>query len=238
VQLEETRWVRIPLSNCRPVCKRSAKVADRSASGLQKLQTGLQAVCKSCRPVCKVAVSLVVVTGREGGGRTPRSQHPLPRPTTGPSEPTIPSEAFSTFVRQTTSLLSKLAGGLDRFKHAPHGRKLEEAALALGQRKVPRLGIHCDRVSTKYVQSPALRPVRSSRLIGRTESSEAVDGEWPRKGGGRRVHDLLSLHWISQGSAIKDECLLHEEDLQRLRFGGKAARDLRQLPILQDVPPG
>ena len=51
--------------SCRPVCKRSAKVADRSASGLQKLQTGLQGGSKSCS------------SHRAGGGRTNAS---LPTP--------------------------------------------------------------------------------------------------------------------------------------------------------------
>ena len=54
--------------------------------------------------------------------------------------------------------------------------------------------------------------------------------------GGRQVPDLLPLHWITRERSFEDECLLHEEGVQRLQFGFASAK-VEGLPVLQDASP-
>ncbi|EJK72978.1 hypothetical protein THAOC_05431 [Thalassiosira oceanica] len=110
-------------------------------------------------------------------------------------------------------------------------------------------GTEDDTASASYTSSPALPTqhvrfgCRSGRWFGcvgrpgrhgRTRSSAAVDGERPRKARGRQVPDLLRPNRIAHGPTFKDECLLHEDGVQWLHFGGKSAR-IEGLPVLQDV---
>ncbi|EJK73430.1 hypothetical protein THAOC_04943, partial [Thalassiosira oceanica] len=85
------------------------------------------------------------------------------------------------------------------------------------------------------------RETKAAALAGSGADAEtaaaAADGERPRKARGRPVPDLLRPNRIARGSPYDDECLLHEEGVRRLHFGGKAARNERQMPVLQDAPP-
>ena len=49
------------------------------------------------------------------------------------------------------------------------------------------------------------------------------------------MHDMLRPHRITHGRTFEDKCLLHEEGVQRLPFGGKTTRCIWQMPILQDA---
>ena len=52
------------------------------------------------------------------------------------------------------------------------------------------------------------------------------------------MHDLLTPGRYSCMSAFEVQPVLHEEGVQWLRSCGAPARHLRQLPVLQDAPPG
>ena len=73
----------------------------------------------------------------------------------------------------------------------------------------------------------------SSRRCGR--SWRRVNGEWPRKAKGRQVPDLFPPNRITHGTAFKDGCLLYEEVVRGLQFGGVSARTVGQMPVLQDA---
>ena len=79
---------------------------------------------------------------------------------------------------------------------------------------------------------------RRRRAVSRSrEIFTAAAQRGAREGRGRQVPDLLSLHWIARERTFEDQCVLHEEGVQWLHFGGTSAR-IEVLPILQDASPG
>ena len=103
------------------------------------------------------------------------------------------------------------------------------------------LAHHIIRITSKHVQRDKARGggwfggVAVGRF-GRTKSRAAVDVERPRKDRERRVRDLLPPNRIAHVRSFEDECLLLEEGVRRLRLGGTTARDIWQMPVLQDTP--